>query len=106
MCALRAHINKSIFGKVLLGIKKVVKTFSIPNKLFPKLVYYCVPQGHTLVKSFIYLFMSIIFLTNLLDLTRPNLLILKNKNKKNKEKRKLDGNSNLTDLVFISSLIS
>ena len=46
MCALRAHINKSIFGKVLLGIEKVVKTFSIP-----KLVYYCVPLGHTLVKS-------------------------------------------------------
>ena len=42
MCALRAHINKSIFGKVLLGIKKVT-TFSIPNKLFSKLVYYCVP---------------------------------------------------------------
>ena len=43
MCALRAHINKSIFGKVLLGIEKVVKTFSISNKLFSKLVYYCVP---------------------------------------------------------------
>ena len=43
MCALMAHINKSIFGKVLLGIEKVVKTFSIPNKFFPKLVYYCVP---------------------------------------------------------------
>ena len=43
MCALRAHINKSIFGKVLLGIEKVIKTFSILNKLFPKLVYYCVP---------------------------------------------------------------
>jgi len=39
MCALRAHINKSIFGKILLGIEKVVKTFSILNKLFPKLVY-------------------------------------------------------------------
>ena len=51
MCALRAHINKSIFGKVLLGIEKVVKIFSIPNKLFPKLVYYC---GHTLVKSIYY----------------------------------------------------
>ena len=44
-----AHINKSIFGRVLLGIEKVVllgiekvvKTFSISNKLFPKLVYYC-----------------------------------------------------------------
>ena len=43
MCALKAHINKSIFGKVLLGIENVVKTFSIPNKLSPKLVYYCVP---------------------------------------------------------------
>ena len=32
MCALRAHINKFIFGKVLLRIEKVVKTF-------PKLVY-------------------------------------------------------------------
>jgi len=29
MCALRVHINKSIFGKVLLGIEKIVdKTFS------------------------------------------------------------------------------
>ena len=36
---LRAHINKSIFGKVLLEIEKVVKTFSILNKLFAKLVY-------------------------------------------------------------------
>ena len=36
MCALRTQINKSIFGKVLLGIEKVVKTFSIPNKFFPK----------------------------------------------------------------------
>ena len=51
MCTLKAHINKSIFGKVLLGIEKVVKTFSIPNKLFPKLVYYCVPLWHTLIKS-------------------------------------------------------
>ena len=48
MCA--SHINKSTFGKVLLGIKKVVKTFSIFDKLFPKLVYYCVP----LVKSIHY----------------------------------------------------
>ena len=59
MCVLKAHINKSIFGKVLLGIEKVVKTFSIPNKLFPKLVYYCVPLGHTLIKSiYIYTFTS------------------------------------------------
>ena len=65
MCVLRAHINKSIFGKVLLGrthinkyifgkillgIKKFVKTSLIFAKLFPKLVYYCVP---TIVKSYI-----------------------------------------------------
>ena len=37
MCALRAHINKSIFRKVLLGIEKVIKIFSIFDKLFPKL---------------------------------------------------------------------
>ena len=39
MCALRAHINKSSFRKVLLGIEKVVKTFPISDKFFPKLVY-------------------------------------------------------------------
>ena len=33
MCALRAHINKSIFGKILLEIEKAVKTFSISDKL-------------------------------------------------------------------------
>ena len=53
MCALRAHINKSSFRKVLLEIEKAVKTFSISDKIFPKLVYYCVPLGHTLVKSYI-----------------------------------------------------
>ena len=46
------QINKPSFRKVLLGIEKSVKTFSIFDKLFPKLVYYCVPLGHTLVKSF------------------------------------------------------
>ena len=45
-------INKSIFGKVLLEIEKVLTTFSISDKLFSKLVSYCVPLGHTLVKSF------------------------------------------------------
>ena len=51
MCVLKAHINKSSFEKVLLGIEKAVKTFSIFDKLFLKLVYYCVSLGHTLVKS-------------------------------------------------------
>ena len=45
-----AYINKFIFEKVLLEIEKVVKTFSIFNKLFSKLVYYCMLLGHTLVK--------------------------------------------------------
>ena len=30
------HILKFIFGKILLGIEKVVKTFSIPDKTFSK----------------------------------------------------------------------
>ena len=46
------HINKSIFEKILLKIEKIAKTFSFSNKLFPKLVYYCVLLGHTLVKSY------------------------------------------------------
>ena len=44
-------VNKSIFKKFLLRIKIVVKTFSIPDKLFLKLIYYFVPLGHILVKS-------------------------------------------------------
>ena len=43
MCALRAHINKFIFEKILLKIEKVTKTFSISDKFFSKLIYYCVP---------------------------------------------------------------
>ena len=46
-------VNKSIFEKFLLRIKIVVKTFSIPDKFFSKLVYYFVPLGHILVKSII-----------------------------------------------------
>ena len=38
-------VNKSILEKFLLKIKKVVKTFSILDKLFLKLVYYCVAEG-------------------------------------------------------------
>ena len=36
MYTLWAYINKSVFGKILLGIEKVVKTFSIFNKTFSK----------------------------------------------------------------------
>ena len=48
---IRTYINKSIFRKVLLKIEKIVKIFLIFEKLFSKLVYYCVPKGHTIVKS-------------------------------------------------------
>ena len=46
-------VNKSIFEKFLLRIKIVVKTFSILDKFFSKLVYYFVPLRHILVKSII-----------------------------------------------------
>ena len=36
MYALRTYINKFIFGKILLGIEKTVKTFSISDKTFSK----------------------------------------------------------------------
>ena len=49
------QVNISIFGKVLLEIEKNFKTFSIFDKTFPKLVYYCVPLRHTLVNSLIML---------------------------------------------------
>ena len=42
-----AHINKSIFGKVLLGIEKVDKTFLISDKLFSRLgLLLCALRGH------------------------------------------------------------
>ena len=37
MCALRAHNSKLILEKGLSGIAKVLTTFSIPNKTFPKM---------------------------------------------------------------------
>ena len=36
MYALRVYINKSVFEKILLGIEKTVKTFSILDKTFSK----------------------------------------------------------------------
>ena len=52
MCALMAHIKPSIFRNIFLGIEKVVNTFSISDKIFQKMINYCVPFGHTLAKSF------------------------------------------------------
>ena len=36
MYVLGTYINKSIFGKILSRIEKIVKTFSIPDKTFSK----------------------------------------------------------------------
>ena len=36
MCALKAHINFSIFENIFLEIEKVVITFSILKKIFPQ----------------------------------------------------------------------
>ena len=36
-CVLREHNSKLILEKILLGIEKVLTTFSIPNKTFPKI---------------------------------------------------------------------
>ena len=52
---LRAYINKSVFGKILSEIEKIIKTFQFSIKLFPKIIYYCVPLRHVLVKS-LYIF--------------------------------------------------
>ena len=51
MYDLRVYINKSIFEKFLSKIEKIVKIFSISDKFFLKLVYYCMLLEHTLVKS-------------------------------------------------------
>ena len=42
-------LYKSIFRKVLSEIEKIVKTFSIFNKFFSKLIYYCVSLEHPLI---------------------------------------------------------
>ena len=46
-----ANINKSFFRKVLSGIEKIVKIFSIFDKLFSKLIHYYVPLKHLALKS-------------------------------------------------------
>ena len=51
MYDLRVYINKFIFEKFLSKIEKIVKIFSISNKFFLKLIYYCMLLEHTSVKS-------------------------------------------------------
>ena len=41
-CALRAYNSILFLEKGLSGIEKALTIFSIPNKIFPRIVYYCV----------------------------------------------------------------
>ena len=50
MCALRPHIKPFIFGIIFSRIEKTVSTFSIFEKIFPKVINYCVSLRHTLGK--------------------------------------------------------
>ena len=44
------HILKSIFEKILLGIEKAVKTFSIPDKTFSKnSILLCALMAHKIL---------------------------------------------------------
>ena len=51
MYNLKVYINKSIFENFLSKIEKIIKIFSISNKFFSKLIYYCMLLEHTSVKS-------------------------------------------------------
>ena len=58
MYALRAYINKFIFGKILSGIEKDVKTFSILDKIFSKNgILLCALKAH--ISKFLYTFTSL-----------------------------------------------
>ena len=47
MCALRTHNSKLILEKGLSGIEKVLTTFLIPNKTFPKMdLLMCALRAH------------------------------------------------------------
>ena len=51
MHALKAHIKPSIFRNIFSEIEKSVNTFSISEKIFPKMINFCVLLGNTLAKS-------------------------------------------------------
>ena len=57
MCVLRVYIKPFIFGNIFSEIEKTVNIFSIPKKIFPKIINYCVSLGHILIKSiYIYIY--------------------------------------------------
>ena len=47
------YSKPSIFRNIFLKIEKVINTFSISEKTFPKMINYCVPLRYTLVKFFL-----------------------------------------------------
>ena len=48
---LKYTLTNLFLKKMLSKIEKIVKIFSISNKFFLKLIYYCMLLEHTLVKS-------------------------------------------------------
>ena len=70
MYALKAYINKSVFGKILSRIEKAIKTFSIPNKTFSKNgILLCALRAHVSKILFIIL-LFLVLLTCLLSYLR------------------------------------
>ena len=62
MCALKVHIKSSIFENIFSKIEKTVNIFSIPKKIFSKIINYCVSLEHTLVKKKkIYIYIAFLF---------------------------------------------
>ena len=60
MCVLRVYIKLFIFGNIFLEIEKTVNIFSIPKKIFSKIINYCVSLGHILIRS-IYIYITFLF---------------------------------------------
>ena len=54
-------LTNPFLEKFYQKFKKLLKLFQFPIKIFPKMVYYYVPLGHTLVKS-IYIYIYIDFI--------------------------------------------
>ena len=48
---LKYTLTNLFLKKMLSKIEKIVKIFSISNKFFSKLIYYCMLLEHTSVKS-------------------------------------------------------
>lgn len=51
MGPVNVYLKLFIFKNILPKIEKAVDTFSVPEKIFHKMINYCVSLVHTLVKS-------------------------------------------------------